>query len=86
MQNDRVGGPVLALPPPSDGDDDDGYVSPDFDLPSESGDEEDNDLPAAKRSKILHGGNSTGNPSMRSALAVEEDEELALSLLRRRRR
>ena len=86
MQTDHVGGPVVA--PPSD-DDDDGYISPDFNLPSESEDEELEDIPAVKRSKYLHQGNNTGSPSLRTlnetVKSVDEDEELALSLLRRRR-
>ena len=51
--------------------DDDGYVSPDFDLPPAS-DDEDDAPPPLKRAK-----------SAKSALAA--DEELALQLLRSRR-
>ncbi|KAF8227318.1 DEAD-domain-containing protein [Tricholoma matsutake] len=71
-QADSVGGPVLALPS-----DDNGYVSPEFDMPSQSEDEE--DMPVAKRSKASHR-DSTRNLAENT---VEEDEEFALSLLRR---
>ena len=58
-------------------DDDDGYVSPDFDLPSES---EDSDVPPppAKRAKP----GPTSKAKELSSLA--EDEALALELLRGR--
>lgn len=69
---DSVGGSVLALPS-----DDNGYVSPEFDMPSQSEDEE--DMPVAKRSKASHR-DSTRNLAENT---VEEDEEFALSLLRR---
>ena len=52
---------------------DDGYVSPDFDLPSASDDED--DIPPPKRAKGAKGPTS----------ALAEDEELALQLLRGRR-
>ena len=65
--------PILA---PLD-DDDDGYVSPDFDLPSES---EDDDIPPppAKRAKPGAGLKGKGKSSL------AEDEALALDLLRGR--
>ena len=79
-QAGSVSGPILA--PPSD---DDGYVSPEFDVPSE--DEDEVAMHATKRSKFSHRGNDlklnlhSRNVDVRT---VEEDEELALALLRRR--
>ncbi|TFY67036.1 hypothetical protein EVJ58_g1894 [Rhodofomes roseus] len=72
---DGGGGMVATLEPV---DEDDGYVSPEFDLPSESEDE----APPAKRSKA-----STNQVRKRDAGAttLEEEEELALQLLRSRR-
>lgn len=58
--------------------DDEGYVSPDFDIPSGSEDEE--TPPPAKRAK---GVSQPTTKSGRSRLA--EDEELALQLLRGKR-
>ncbi|KAJ7662095.1 ATP-dependent RNA helicase dbp-4 [Mycena polygramma] len=56
---------------------DDGYVSPEFDLPSDSGsDEETWAPPPAKRSKTSH--------TEPRRTAVEDDEELALRLLGQR--
>ena len=56
--------------------DDDGYVSPEFDLPPDS-DEEDTAPPPAKRAR------ANGIPKGRNApRTVEDDEELALRLLR----
>ncbi|KAG6873510.1 hypothetical protein C0995_014778 [Termitomyces sp. Mi166 len=68
------------LAPPSD---DDGYVSPEFDLPDLSeDDEEDIAPPPSKRSKISdrHGG---GKNARIHENTVEDDEELALRLLRK---
>jgi ATP-dependent RNA helicase DDX10/DBP4 len=52
--------------------DDDGYVSPDFQLPSDESDEEDEEEPSrpTKRSKVDTNG------------TLEDDEVLALRLLR----
>lgn len=77
MATSGTQGPMLG--PSSD--DDDGYVSPEFDLPSESEDDEPagpppkrswarEEPPSKKRKTVDHG--------------LEDDEELALSLLRRR--
>jgi ATP-dependent RNA helicase DDX10/DBP4 len=80
MQTDHVDGPGFV--PPSN---DDGYISPDLNLPSEDEDEEDKSV--AKRSKLFHQEN-TGKSSLLTlsgtAKSLEEDEELALSLLWRR--
>ncbi|KAJ6588533.1 P-loop containing nucleoside triphosphate hydrolase protein [Mycena capillaripes] len=64
----EIGGPMIVEAP-----EDDGYVSPDFDLPSDSGSDEEETWapPPTKRSKTSH-------------TAVEDDEELALRLLRQR--
>ncbi|KAJ7701863.1 P-loop containing nucleoside triphosphate hydrolase protein [Mycena rosella] len=70
-----MGGPLVVGPVS----DDDGYVSPEFDLPSASGSEDDAEMwvaPPAKRSKTSH-----AEPQR---TAVEDDEELALRLLRQR--
>ncbi|KII91775.1 hypothetical protein PLICRDRAFT_173579 [Plicaturopsis crispa FD-325 SS-3] len=58
--------------------DDDGYVSPEFDLPSGSDDDADEFVPPpSKRHKV----SESKRPS---APTIEDDEELALSLLRKR--
>lgn len=67
-------GPSFAMLAPMP--DDDGYVSPDFDLPSASEDDEDVPPPPKKRSKTLAAG--------LSRTSLEDEEELALQLLRRR--
>ena len=54
--------------------DDDGYVSPEFDL-TPSSDEDEDALPPPKRTKGIHG----------PKFALAEEEELALQLLRTRR-
>ncbi|KAF9463268.1 ATP-dependent RNA helicase dbp-4 [Collybia nuda] len=61
------------IDPPSD---DDGYVSPEFDLPNLPSEDEEM-APPPKRNKVLH-----NNPSYSNT--VEEDEELALQLLGKR--
>ncbi|KAF7969085.1 hypothetical protein HWV62_14240 [Athelia sp. TMB] len=58
--------------------DDDGYLSPGFDLPSESEDEEDLPPPPKKRSK-----QELARPHP-SRTTLEDEEELALQLLRQR--
>ncbi|KAJ7177877.1 ATP-dependent RNA helicase dbp-4 [Mycena filopes] len=68
-----TGGPMAAAPMS----DDDGYVSPDFDIPSASGSDDERETweapPPTKRTKTSH-----------TSTAVEDDEELALRLLRQR--
>lgn len=71
---DADDGPSFAMLAPIP--DDDGYVSPDFDLPSASEDDEDVPPPPKKRNKTL----ATGPPRT----SLEDEEELALQLLRRR--
>jgi ATP-dependent RNA helicase DDX10/DBP4 len=60
--------------------DDDGYIEPEFDLPTSDSDD-DREVwappPPTKRSKTTHTDIGPG--------AVEDDEELALRLLRQRR-
>ncbi|KAJ7481739.1 ATP-dependent RNA helicase dbp-4 [Mycena latifolia] len=69
-----TGGPMVVGPVS----DDDGYVSPEFDLPSDSGSEEETWAPPpTKRSKTSH--------TEPRRTAVEDDEELALRLLQQRR-
>ncbi|KAJ7220429.1 P-loop containing nucleoside triphosphate hydrolase protein [Mycena haematopus] len=75
-----AGGGAMVLGPDEDADDD-GYVEPEFDLPpSDSDDDRDTwaPPPPTKRSKTAH---VHAEPALR---AVEDDEELALRLLRRR--
>ena len=60
---------------------DDGYVSPDFDLPSES---EDDTSPPLKRAKTLDRKDDSRLPAVADP-TLEEEEELALQLLRRKR-
>ncbi|KZP30818.1 ATP-dependent RNA helicase dbp-4, partial [Athelia psychrophila] len=67
-------GPSFAMLAPIP--DDDGYVSPDFDLPSASEDDDDVPPPPKKRSKTLAAG--------LSRTSLEDEEELALQLLRQR--
>lgn len=72
------GGPVVEL---ALTDDNDGYVSPEFDLPSESENE-------APRAKGANGLLESLPPNKRRKVDVDEDideEELALRLLRQRR-
>ena len=77
MEND--GGVVAFL----DAGSDDGHISPEFDLPDLPSDQEENDLPPpSKRSKTSTSTMSTRRPTMNDTL--EEDEEMALRLLRRR--
>ncbi|KAJ7093905.1 P-loop containing nucleoside triphosphate hydrolase protein [Mycena belliarum] len=72
-----VGGPMVV----GADEEDDGYVSPEFDLPSDSGSDDEETLapPPAKRSKTAHASSKPGRT------AVEDDEELALQLLRQGR-
>ncbi|KAF7342043.1 RNA helicase [Mycena venus] len=75
-----LGGGAMVVGPDEDADDD-GYVEPEFDLPPTDSDDEDGETwappPPAKRSKMAH----THTEARR---AVEDDEELALRLLRQR--
>ncbi|EJD51882.1 DEAD-domain-containing protein [Auricularia subglabra TFB-10046 SS5] len=64
--------PTLASPPP-----DDGYVSPDFDLPPRGSDSEDD--PPSRPAKRPRHSNTTSKPGQRS---LEDDEALAAALLR----
>ena len=57
---------------------DDGYVSPVFDLPTDSDDEESTSPPPAKRAK-----NGIGSKLQTGISSLAEEEELALRLLRR---
>ncbi|KAI8989191.1 DEAD-domain-containing protein [Trametes punicea] len=59
---------------------DDGYVSPDFDLPSDSEDE--SERPPSKKTKVDSSTGSLGKPQ---STTLEEEEELALKVLRSRR-
>jgi ATP-dependent RNA helicase DDX10/DBP4 len=62
--------------------DDDGYVSPEFDLPSEDEDEHEEPRPNKKRKQ----GRSAKQPSAEEgSVPFEDDEELALRLLRQGR-
>ena len=55
---------------------DDGYVSPDFDIPDADSDEDDDESPPPhKKSRIFQGGEKKKH-------SIEDDEELALQLLR----
>lgn len=68
-------GAIVALPS-----DDDGYISPDFDLPELSSEDEDTFAPPSKRNKTSYQQQS----SLHAENTVEDDEELALRLLRNR--
>ncbi|KAI0786991.1 P-loop containing nucleoside triphosphate hydrolase protein [Abortiporus biennis] len=73
---------AVAVVPPLD--EDDGYVSPEFDLPSEADSDEDTFVPPpAKRSR----GSQSTIPTEESSktLTLEDQEERALKLLRNRR-
>ncbi|KIJ63585.1 hypothetical protein HYDPIDRAFT_29379 [Hydnomerulius pinastri MD-312] len=59
--------------------DDDGYVTPDFDIPSESDEESDFAPPPLKRAKAT----SMSKPRRPTAEDIEDEEELALRLLRK---
>lgn len=73
------GFPQAELAPASD---DDGYVSPEFDLPDLSDENEDAVAPPPKRSKISD--HHDGRKLVRiHENTVEEDEELALRFLRK---
>ncbi|CDO72120.1 hypothetical protein BN946_scf184962.g63 [Trametes cinnabarina] len=61
-------------------DDDDGYVSPDFDLPSESESEDEWERPPPKKAK-----HATATRAETGGTTLEEEEELALQMLRSRR-
>ncbi|THV08033.1 DEAD-domain-containing protein [Dendrothele bispora CBS 962.96] len=75
-QVDDEGGGATALVAPVF--DDDGYVSPEFDLPSEESDDEEEYARPVKRNRI---DNRSSRPTIAGTLG--DDEELALSLLRR---
>jgi ATP-dependent RNA helicase DDX10/DBP4 len=67
---------LASLEPPSD---DDGYVSPDFDLPDLPSEDEDMAPPPSKRNK-----NEAGfNRRSKNLPSLEDEEELALRLLGR---
>ncbi|KAL1948548.1 hypothetical protein VTO73DRAFT_12623 [Trametes versicolor] len=66
-------GPTVAAPS-----DDDGYVSPEFDLSSGSDEESEFERPPTKKTK-------TTAPTRTAASTLEEEEELALQMLRSRR-
>ncbi|EIM87449.1 DEAD-domain-containing protein [Stereum hirsutum FP-91666 SS1] len=73
-EGDGMDAPVLAPV-----DDDDGYVSPDFDLPPASSEDEDDAPPPPKRSKH----HQTPQSSRREDIStLEDEEELALRMLR----
>lgn len=57
---------------------DDGYVTPDFDLPSEDEHEDDVDLPPPKRTKLSSMGRAAQPQD------IEDEEDMALRLLRKR--
>ncbi|KAH7912865.1 DEAD-domain-containing protein [Hygrophoropsis aurantiaca] len=71
---DDGGGGIAAITPLSD---DDGYVSPEFDLSSESESEAEMAPPPPKRNKSASG-------SRKHAPDLQDEEELALQLLRKR--
>ncbi|KAG6865184.1 hypothetical protein C0991_004627 [Blastosporella zonata] len=64
-------------------DDDDGYVSPEFDLPDMSSDEEEEMAPPPFKRSKLSDRHSGGGDARAYDNTVEDDEELALRLLRR---
>ncbi|CAL1710035.1 unnamed protein product [Somion occarium] len=64
--------------------DDDGYISPDFDLPSGSEDE-DEEAPPTKRQKGFAMENAHRNHRPAERTSLEDEEELALQLLGSRR-
>ncbi|KAH9931522.1 DEAD-domain-containing protein [Fomitopsis serialis] len=71
-------GPMAATQDPLG--EDDGYVSPEFDLPSE--DEDEDEAPPAKRNRPSGG---QGRKHSSDGATLEEEEELALQFLRSRR-
>ena len=63
--------------------DDDGYISPEFDLPDLATDEEDMAAPPSKKTKF---GSSSSKPVVTKSTykdSLDEEEELALRLLGR---
>ncbi|PPR03363.1 hypothetical protein CVT24_012488 [Panaeolus cyanescens] len=74
MMNNEAGEVGAYFEPPSD---DDGYVSPAFDLPSESSDDEEEDSRPAKRGKFASQRARTPEDDL------DDEEELALRLLRK---
>lgn len=60
---------------------DDGYSSPDFDLPSDSEDDLSDPAPPSKRTRTL--GKRVSNRA--ADMTLEQEEETALQLLRRRK-
>lgn len=74
MKMDREGDEVRA----TIGSPDDGYVTPDFDLPSE-GEHEDVVLPPPKRTKSMSKVGRVAQPR-----DIEDEEEMALRLLRKK--
>lgn len=67
----------LELEPPSD---DDGYVSPEFDLPDLPSEDEDMAPPPSKRNKNEA---ASFNRRSKNLASLEDEEELALRLLGR---
>lgn len=63
---------------------DDGYVSPEFDLPDLSSDNEDFE-PPTKRNKASHVDFASHSKSRSGNDTIEDEEALALELLRRRK-
>lgn len=77
MMNNKSDEPMAYFEPPDD-DDHDGYVSPEFDLPSESSDEEEQDSRPAKRGRFASQRAKTPEDDL------DDEEELALRLLRKK--
>lgn len=74
--NDGIAGPMVNAIS-----DDDGYVSPEFDLPSDS-EESDEDQRPSKRGKMAE--RQPEEVSTAVTHTIEDDEMLALQLLRKR--
>lgn len=62
---------------------DDGYVSPEFDLPSSGDEDNESAPPPAKRSKLQTPNSS--NQNQQRTRTIEDEEELALRFLRKKR-
>jgi ATP-dependent RNA helicase DDX10/DBP4 len=78
----EVGGPSATAMLGVDGEEDDGYVSPEFDLPSEDEDERRRVVPPAKRRKGS-GKERVSDKTGGWIVGLEDEEALALALLRR---
>ncbi|KAF9525281.1 DEAD-domain-containing protein [Crepidotus variabilis] len=61
--------------------DDDGYISPDFDLPPSDDNSTGNDLPPTKRTRFSVPVQHIGEPTADTGDLLHDDEELALKLL-----